>query len=47
MVLIATDCLSLRKLPNAQRILPIVPARNKQIQEKLEPQPALSEVERE
>ncbi len=24
MVLIAGDCLSLRKLPNAQRILPIV-----------------------
>jgi hypothetical protein len=35
MVLIATDSLSLRKLPNAWRILPIAPGKDKQIREKI------------
>jgi hypothetical protein len=39
MVLIATDFLSSRKLPNAPRILPIVPGKDKQIR------PALSVAE--
>jgi hypothetical protein len=35
MVLIATDFLSSRKLPNAPRILPIVPGKDKQIRQKI------------
>ena len=41
----ATDSLSLRKLPNAKRILPIAPGKNKQIREKLKPRIPMAQVD--